>query len=60
MSQLLEYQTFIDKVKHGEPPDGYKWIICHMVYDVKHDERHKSTLVAGGHLTDPGSDSTWD
>jgi Reverse transcriptase (RNA-dependent DNA polymerase) len=30
-----------------------------MVYDVKHDGRHKSRLVAGGHLTDPGSDSVY-
>jgi hypothetical protein len=30
-----------------------------MVYDVKHDGRHKSRLVAGGHLTDPSSDSVY-
>jgi Reverse transcriptase (RNA-dependent DNA polymerase) len=30
-----------------------------MVYDVKHDGRHKSRLVAGGHLTDPNTDSVY-
>jgi hypothetical protein len=59
MDQLLEYQTFIDKGKGGTPPVGYKKIRCHMVYDVKHDGRHKSRLVAGGHLTDPSSDSVY-
>jgi hypothetical protein len=27
-----------------------------MVYDGKHDGRHKASLVAGGHLTDPNTD----
>jgi hypothetical protein len=30
-----------------------------MVYDVKHDGRHKSCLVAGGHLTDPNTESVY-
>jgi Reverse transcriptase (RNA-dependent DNA polymerase) len=55
--QLAEYKTFIDKDKGGIPPDCYKKICCHMVYDVKHDGRHKSRLVAGGHLTDPNTES---
>jgi hypothetical protein len=57
MNQLLEYQTFLDKGKGGDAPMGYKKIRCHMVYDVKHDGRHKARLVAGGHLTDPNTDS---
>jgi hypothetical protein len=36
----------------GSKPTGYKMIRCHLIYDVKHDARHKSRLVAGGHLTD--------
>jgi len=48
MSQLLEYHTFVDKGVGGEAPVGYKKIQCHMIYDVKHDGRHKSRLVAGG------------
>jgi hypothetical protein len=31
---------------------GYKKIKVRMIYDVKHDGRHKARLVAGGHLTD--------
>jgi hypothetical protein len=57
--QLLEYQTFIDKGKGSEAPVGYKKIRCHMVYDVKHDGRHKARLVAGGHLTDPNTESVY-
>jgi Reverse transcriptase (RNA-dependent DNA polymerase) len=56
MNQLNEYRTFIDKGKGGFPPDGYKKIRCHMVYDVKNARRHKSRLVAGGHLTEPNSE----
>jgi Reverse transcriptase (RNA-dependent DNA polymerase) len=59
MRQLLEYQTFIDKGKGGEAPNGYKKIRCHMVYDMKHDGRHKARLVAGGHLTDPNTESVY-
>jgi hypothetical protein len=31
---------------------GYKVIRAHLIYDVKHDGRHKARLVADGHLTD--------
>ena len=50
MSQLDDYSTFKDVGK--TPPDGYKKIRVHLVYDVKHDGRHKARLVADGHLTD--------
>jgi hypothetical protein len=30
-----------------------------MIYDVKHDGRHKAQLVAGGHLTDPNTESVY-
>ena len=50
--QMDEYHTFFDKGKYGIPPVGSKKIRCHMVYDVKHDGRHKARLVAGGHRTD--------
>jgi hypothetical protein len=59
MRQLLEYNTFIDKGKGGTTPTGYKRIRCHMIYDVKHDGRHKARLVAGGHLTDPNTESVY-
>jgi hypothetical protein len=58
LSQINEYQTFEDKGKavlEGNKvinaPEGYKRIRVHLVYDVKHDGRHKARLVADGHLT---------
>jgi hypothetical protein len=30
-----------------------------MIYDVKHDGRRKAHLVAGGHLTDPSTESIY-
>jgi hypothetical protein len=52
-------KTFIDYGNRGIPPDGYKWIRCHMVYNVKHDGRHKSRLVAVVHLTVPSPESNY-
>jgi hypothetical protein len=57
MRQLMEYNTFIDKGFNCTPTSSYKKIWCHMVYDVNHDGRHKARLVAGGHLTDPNTES---
>jgi hypothetical protein len=47
---LVMFITFID---HGKIPylEGYKNIIVHFVFDVKHDLRHKARLVAGGHTS---------
>jgi hypothetical protein len=59
MRQLLEYIIFIDKGINCSPTSGCKKIWCHMVYDVKHDGRHKACLVAGGHLTDPNTESVY-
>ena len=50
------------KGKRGEivnAPQGYKRIRCHMIYDVKHDGRHKARFVAGGHLTEVPVDSIY-
>jgi hypothetical protein len=54
MSQLAEYDTFSDLGhKDTAPPlTGYKKIRTHLVYDCKHDGRHKARMVADGHLTD--------
>ena len=39
--------------ENEEVPIGYKFIRCHMIFDVKmEDFRRKSRLVAGGHMTD--------
>jgi hypothetical protein len=54
MLQLVEYDTFRD-LGHkatASPPTGYKKIHTHLVYDCKHDSRHKARMVADGHLTD--------
>ena len=43
---------FKDQGKRLDIPKGYKKIRVHLIYDVKHDGRHKARLVADGHLTD--------
>ena len=64
MSQLDEYNTFIDK-GHKDDVDpsqilpDFKKIRVHLVFDVKHDGRHKTRLVANGHLTDVPLDSVY-
>jgi hypothetical protein len=36
----------------ASPLTGYKKICTHLIYDCKHDGRHKAQMVANGHLTD--------
>ena len=52
--QIDDYDTFIDKGHHTKvtAPTGYKKIRVHLIFDVKHDGRHKARLVADGHLTE--------
>ena len=52
LDQIDKYETFRDLGYKAKAPNGYKKIRVHFVYDVKHDGRHKSRLVADGHLTD--------
>ena len=61
MGQLNEYEAFIDAGIYGrdKPPEGYKKIRAHLVFDVKHDGRHKARYVAGGHLTDVPTESVY-
>ena len=59
MDQLDEYNTFKDYGHQGRPPTGYKKIRTHLIFDVKHDGRHKSRLVADGHLTAVPIDSVY-
>jgi hypothetical protein len=61
LNQIDEYITFTDKGHHSNVtlPAGYKRIRVHIVYDVKHDGRHKARLVADGHLTDIPLDSVY-
>ena len=41
-------------LEDGEnPPPGYQFVRCHLVFDIKmEDFRRKARLVAGGHMTD--------
>jgi hypothetical protein len=41
-SQLFEYITFKDLGYKSPPPPSYKKITAHLIYDVKHDGRHKA------------------
>jgi hypothetical protein len=61
LKQIDEYKAFTDHGHHtkGKPPEGYKQIRVHLVFDVKHDGRHKARLVADGHLTDIPLDSVY-
>jgi hypothetical protein len=61
MEQLAEYDTFTDRgvFDKSKPPEGYKRIRTHLVFAIKHDGRHKSRLVAGGHLTDTPVESVY-
>ncbi len=61
LTQIDDYQTFQD-LGHKDtasPPSGYKKIRVHLVFDVKHDGRHKARLVADGHLTDVPLESVY-
>ena len=58
VSQLHEYHVFKDRGKAilkgrtvVNAPEGHQRIRVRVIYDVKHDGRHKSRIVAGGHLT---------
>ena len=59
LAQLQEYETLKSLGYKAKVPAGYKKIRVHFVFDVKHDGRHKSRLVAGGHLTDDPIDSVY-
>jgi hypothetical protein len=50
---------FFDKGLGGAAPSGYKKIQYWMIYHVKHDGHSKACLVAGGHLTDPNTESVY-
>jgi hypothetical protein len=59
MAQIDEYDTFKDTGSGTPPPRDYLFIRVHFVFDVKHDLRRKSRLVAGGHMTAPPKDSVY-
>jgi len=59
--QIDDYETFQDMgpATKTRPPEGYKRIRVHLVFDIKHDGRHKARLVADGHLTDVPLESVY-
>jgi hypothetical protein len=61
LAQIDEYITFIDNSHHtkASPRNGFKRIRVHLVFDIKHNGRHKARLVADGHLTDIPIDSVY-
>ena len=59
MEHMRGYKVFKDIGKFSAVPDGFKNIRVHMVYDVKHDGRHRARLVANGQLTDIPIDSVY-
>jgi hypothetical protein len=59
MVQLDNYDCFHDQGKGVNIPKGFKKIRVHLIYDVKHNGRHKARLVADGHLTNIPGDSVY-
>ena len=59
LDSMYAYSVFKDHGLKAEPPPDYKLIRVHLIYDVKHDGRHKARLVADGHLTDVPDDSVY-
>ena len=59
LDSMNAYSVFKDHGFKSNPPSGYKLIRVHLIYDVKHDGRHKARLVADGHLTDVPDDSVY-
>ena len=57
VDQLMDYESFKDLGLGAPTPDGFTKIPCHWIYDIKHDGRHKSRFVAGGHRTETPIDS---
>ena len=50
MSQLEEHGTLINHGVGSTAPPGYKRIRTYLIYDIKHDVRHKVRCVTDGHL----------
>ena len=58
VDQIREYETF-KPWKEKTPPKGYQFIRLHFVFDVKHDLRRKTRLVAGGHMTTASNEDAY-
>ena len=56
---MAAYDAFKDLGHNAIPLPKYKKIRVHLIFDVKHDGRHKARLVADGHLIDVPDDSVY-
>ena len=59
METMTRYEVFAEFGPPPNLPEGYKKITVHIIFDVKHDGRHKARLVAGGHLTAVPAESVY-
>jgi len=59
MNSLRDLGVFSFYQKREDVPAGYQFGRLHMVFDVKHDLRHKARLVAGGNTIDSGDLTTY-
>jgi hypothetical protein len=61
INALNEYKVFKDivQVEYHQATIRKYVVIWFMTYDIKHDGRHKSCLVAGGHLAPEPKESTY-
>ena len=59
MSQLDEHGSFINHGIGKTAPQDYTIIKTHLIYEIKHDGRHKSRYVVDGHLADIPIDSIY-
>ncbi len=52
--EMKNVQVTFDPLEDGaQPPNGYQFVHCHMIFDVKmEDFRQKAWLVTGGHMTE--------
>jgi hypothetical protein len=53
---MIAFHFFAPNTKS---PVGFKWIRCHMIFDVKMDFTHKEGFVAGSHMTYPPTSITY-
>ncbi len=51
MAMMRQYEVFSSLGYKARIPNGYIKIRLRLIYNVKHDGRHRARLVAGGHLT---------
>jgi hypothetical protein len=58
IDNIQAYKTFKD-MGTVNYVSGYKKIIVHFVFAIKHDLQHKARLLAGGHLTEPTMEGSY-